>query len=93
MARRHKTGYYDMSLPSTVMGGSSCYLFIKPHTLVDLSVTAKPIKALSVTAGVKNLFGTDPRFSNQSTRSQRGYEPGYIDPLGRTLFVRGGYTF
>ena len=93
LAIRHKTGYYDMNLPSTVVGGPSFYQFVKPYTLVDLSFTAKPIKAVSVTAGVKNLFDTDPPFSNQSTRSQRGYDPRYTDPLGRTLFVRGSYTF
>ncbi len=93
LAIRHKTGYYDMNLPSTVVGGPDFYQFVKPYTLVDLSFTAKPIKAVSVTAGVKNLFDTDPPFSNQSTRSQRGYDPRYTDPLGRTLFVRGSYTF
>ena len=93
LAIRHKTGYYDMNLPSTVVGGPDFYQFVKPYTLVDLSFTAKPIKAISVTAGVKNLFDTDPPFSNQSFRSQRGYDPRYTDPLGRTLFVRGSYTF
>jgi iron complex outermembrane recepter protein len=93
LAIRHKTGYYDMNLPSTVVGGPDFYQFVKPYTLVDLSFTAKPIKAVSVTAGVKNLFDTDPPFSNQSTRSQRGYDPRYTDPLGRTLFVRGSYSF
>ena len=66
---------------------------IELRTSIDLSFTGKPIKAVSVTAGVKNLFDTDPPFSNQSTRSQRGYDPRYTDPLGRTLFVRGSYTF
>ena len=93
LAIRHKTGYYDMNLPSTVVGGPDFYQFVKPYTLFDLSFTAKPIKAVSVTAGVKNLFDTDPSFSNQSTRSQRGYDPRYTDPLGRTVFVRGSYTF
>ena len=93
LAIRHKTGYYDMNLPSTVVGGPDFYQFVKPYTLVDLSFTAKPIKAINVTAGVKNLFDTDPPFSNQSFRSQRGYDPRYTDPLGRTLFVRGSYTF
>jgi iron complex outermembrane recepter protein len=93
LAVRHKTGYYDMNLPSTVVGGPDFYQFVKPYTLVDLSFTAKPVKALSITAGLKNLFDTDPSFSNQSTRSQRGYDPRYTDPLGRTMFVRGTYTF
>jgi len=42
---------------------------------------------------VKNLFDKDPPFSNQSNRSQRGYDPRYTDPLGRSLFVRAAYGF
>ena len=90
---RHKTGYYDMNNPSTVVGGPSFYGDVESYTLVDASVTAKPIKGMSLTLGVKNLFDTNPPFSNQSTRSQRGYDPRYTDPYGRTLFVRAGYAF
>ena len=90
---RHKTGYLDMNNPSTVVGGPSFYGSVKSYTLVDVSVTAKPVKGLTVTAGIKNLFDTDPPFSNQSTRSQRGYDPRYTDPYGRTLFARVGYAF
>lgn len=90
---RHKTGYVDMNDPSTVVGGPSFYRDVANYTLVDASVTAKPIKGVSVTLGVKNLFDTDPPFSNQSTRSQRGYDPRYADPYGRTLFVRAGFNY
>ena len=90
---RHKTGYYDMNNPSTVVGGPSFYGDVSSYTLVDAAVTAKPMKGLSVTVGVKNLFDTNPPFSNQSTRSQRGYDPRYSDPYGRTLFARLGFGF
>ena len=50
-------------------------------------------KATAVTLGVKNLFDTDPPFSNQSTRSQRGYDPRYTDSTGRAYFVRAAYGF
>jgi iron complex outermembrane receptor protein len=90
---RNKTGYTDMNSPATVVGGPSFYQDVKSYTLVDVSVTARPTKKLSVTAGIKNLLDTDPPFSNQSDRSQRGYDPRYTDPMGRTLFVRGSYTF
>lgn len=90
---RHKTGYYDMNNPSTVVGGPSFYGDVSSYTLVDASVTAMPMKGLSVTVGLKNLFDTSPPFSNQSTRSQRGYDPRYSDPYGRTLFARLGFGF
>lgn len=90
---RHKTGYRDQNAPGTVVGGPAFYGDVKAYTLVDLSFTAKPTKGLTLTAGINNLFDTDPPFSNQATRSQRGYDPRYTDPLGRTVFVRAGYTF
>ena len=90
---RHKTGYLDQNSPSTVVGGPAFYQRVDSYTLVDVSVTAKPVKGLALTAGVKNLFDTDPPFSNQSNRSQRGYDPRYTDPLGRSVFVRASYTF
>jgi iron complex outermembrane receptor protein len=90
---RHKTGYLDQNDPATVVGGPAFYQSVKSYTLVDVSATIKPYKGVSLTAGIKNLLDTDPPFSNQSTRSQRGYDPRYTDPLGRALFVRGSYTF
>ncbi len=90
---RHKTGYLDQNSPGTVVGGPAFYGKVDSYTLVDISFTAKPTKGVSVTAGIKNLFDTDPPFSNQSNRSQRGYDPRYTDPLGRSVFVRAGYTF
>lgn len=47
----------------------------------------------SLTVGIKNLFDKNPPFSNPSNRSQRGYDPRYTDPLGRSLFVRAAYGF
>ena len=66
---------------------------VEAYTLVDLSASYKFNKMTSLTIGVKNLFDKDPPFSNQSNRSQRGYDPRYTDPLGRALFVRAAYGF
>jgi iron complex outermembrane receptor protein len=90
---RHQTGYRDQNDATTVVGGPSFYGNVKPYTLVDLSGTYKFSKATAVTLGVKNLFDTDPPFSNQSTRSQRGYDPRYTDATGRAYFVRAAYGF
>lgn len=93
LALRHQSGYTDQNLPATVVGGPSFYGDVKAYTLVDLSGTYKFNKMTSLTLGVKNLFDTDPPFSNQSTRSQRGYDPRYTDPTGRALFARATYGF
>ena len=90
---RHQTGYRDQNDAATVVGGASFYGDVKPYTLVDLSGTYKYNKAISLTVGVRNLFDTDPPFSNQSTRSQRGYDPRYTDAMGRAYFVRAAVGF
>ena len=90
---RHKTGYTDQNSPTTVVGGPSFYGKVDAYTLIDLSATAKLGKNFQLTAGVTNLLDKDPPFSNQSTRSQRGFDPRYTDPVGRALFLRGSLTF
>ncbi|KQW45610.1 MULTISPECIES: TonB-dependent receptor [unclassified Roseateles] len=90
---RHQSGYRDQNDPSTVVGGASFYGDVEAYTLVDVSATYKFNKLSSLTVGVKNLFDKDPSFSNQSNRSQRGYDPRYSDPLGRALFIRAAYGF
>ncbi len=90
---RHRTGYTDQNNPTTVVGGPSFYDRVDAYTLVDVSATTKIGKNISLTAGVTNLLDKDPPFSNQSTRSQRGYDPRFTDPVGRALFLRGTMTF
>ncbi len=90
---RHLSGYRDQNDPATVVGGASYYGDVDAYTLVDVSATYKFTKMTSLTLGVKNLMDKDPPFSNQSSRSQRGYDPRYTDPLGRSLFVRAAVGF
>lgn len=93
MSLRNQSGYRDQNDPSTVVGGASFYGDVSSYTLVDLSGTYKFTKTTTFTLGVKNLFDKNPPFSNQSQRSQRGYDPRYTDPTGRALFVRAAYGF
>lgn len=80
---RNKSGYIDQDPSNSV----------KAYTLTDLTTTYNGIKGVTVTAGIKNLFDVDPPFSNQGTTFQKGYDPRYTDPLGRSIFVRGSYKF
>ena len=90
---RHKSGYADQNSPSIVVGGPAFYGRVDAYTLLDASVTTRWLKNLSLTLGVRNLLDTDPPFSNQANRSQRGFEPRFTDPLGRSVFVRASYSF
>ena len=49
--------------------------------------------AVTVRAGVKNLFDTSPPFSQQAWFFLSGYDPSYTDPRGRFLYVSAQYKF
>jgi iron complex outermembrane recepter protein len=92
LALRHKSGYRDQNSPSVVVGGPSFYGDVSSYTVLDTSVGVGLPLGVQLTMGVKNLLDRDPPFSNQANRSQRGYDPRFTDPLGRTVFVRAAYS-
>ncbi len=83
VSQRFKTHYTDQDGVNTV--GS--------YTLHDLSVSYEASKALLITAGVNNVFDKDPPLSGQVTTFQRGYDPRFTDPLGRSFLLRAQYKF
>jgi iron complex outermembrane receptor protein len=48
---------------------------------------------MSILVGVRNLFNTNPSFSNQTTNWQAGYNPVFGDPIGRAYYARYTVTF
>jgi iron complex outermembrane receptor protein len=64
---------------------------IKAYTLWDMSVSWSGVKNLAVTVAVNNLLDEDPPVSGQTTTFQRGYDPRFTDPLGRSIMLRAGY--
>ncbi|HEY2928577.1 TonB-dependent receptor [Piscinibacter sp.] len=83
LAQRFKSSYTDQD-PAFQVGA---------YAVWDLSVSWTGIKNLTVTAGINNLFDIDPPKSVQNTTFQRGYDPRFSDPLGRTYMFRAAYKF
>lgn len=83
LGQRYKSGYDDQ-------GGATK---VKAYTLWDMSVSWSGIKNLAVTVAVNNLLDKDPPVSGQTTTFQRGYDPRFTDPLGRSVMLRAGYKF
>lgn len=83
LANRFKTHYTDQD-PEFTVGSYSVW---------DGSIAWTGIKNLTIMAGVNNLFDKDPPLTVQLTTFQRGYDPRFTDPLGRTLMFRLGYKF
>lgn len=83
LAQRYKSGYTDQDGVNEV--GS--------YSVFDTAITWTGLKNLTLTAGINNLLDTDPPKSTQNNTFQRGYDPRFTDPLGRTFVLRAGYKF
>jgi len=66
---------------------------VKAYSTYSLSGNYTGFKNTDLTLGIKNLFNTDPPYTNQTTTFQEGYDPRYTDPLGRTFYVKATYKF
>lgn len=83
IANRYKSGYKDQ-------GGAND---VRHYSVFDTSVTWQGLRGLTLTVGVLNVGNEDPPRSVQSTTFQRGYDPRFTDPRGRTWLFRAGYNY
>jgi iron complex outermembrane receptor protein len=63
------------------------------YSLWHFYLSFRPYKALTLSAGVRNLFDKDPPSTNSGQNFQVGYEPKFADPAGRSFFLRGMWKF
>jgi iron complex outermembrane receptor protein len=62
-------------------------------SLWDLQGSYSGFKNWTLTLGVRNLFDTNPPFSNQVNTFQAGYDPSYYDARARFVYGSVGYSF
>lgn len=93
----YRDGYIDAVLPGVAAGRvrpPDWQEKVKPYSIYGLSVTYRGIKNITVIAGVKNLFNTDPPFTavyDTNTGAGSSWEPRIADPRGRSYTVRVDY--
>ena len=63
------------------------------YSLWDLGGAYSGFKNWTLSAGVKNIFDTNPPASNQTQAFQVGYDPTYADPRGRFIWGSVKYAF
>jgi iron complex outermembrane receptor protein len=67
---------------------------VPSFTTFDWQARFKFNEALSLRAGIKNLFDREPPLSlRNSSGHQVGFDPRYADPLGRQFYLTGNYKF
>jgi iron complex outermembrane receptor protein len=66
---------------------------VSPYRLWNCQVDYAGFANWTLAVGAKNLFNTDPPFSNQPFFGQTGYDPSYADPRGRVLYARASFRW
>ena len=95
----YRNSYTDAVLPGVASGAvvpKDWSPKVKPYSIYGLSATYRGIKNITLIAGVKNLFNSDPPFSaNYDTNTGAGssWEPRIADPRGRSYTLRVDYKF
>ncbi|MBS0474984.1 MAG: TonB-dependent receptor, partial [Proteobacteria bacterium] len=69
---------------------------VKPYIIYNTSVAYSGIRNVKLTAGVKNLFNTDPPFAisyDDNTGGGSSWEPRVADPRGRSFTLQAEVKF
>ncbi len=88
LAQLFQTGYIDQNPDPRVAPRN-----VANYSLWNIQGVYSGWRNWSLAAGIRNLFDTDPPFSNQVATAQFGYDPTQGDPRGRTFYARATYTF
>ena len=91
LSQLHRSGYTNQELPGVTSGRVSppdLHERVKPYTIYNLSAAYSPNEQWRITAGIKNLFDTDPPFAityDSNTGAGSSWEPRVADPRGRSF--------
>lgn len=93
-----RDGYEDEVPPGIQSGTATVPGFeseVDSYTIYNYSATYRGIESLTLTAGIKNLFDTDPPFTAHQNDFSPGaaFDPRVADPRGRAYTLLAEYTF
>ncbi len=86
IAQNYQAGYHDVQ-----SNASGVDRDVRPYTTYDLQGSYSWGKSWRFVLGVKNLFDTDPPYTNNGASFQANYDPEYADPRGRFIYGRVTY--
>ncbi|MFZ6656782.1 TonB-dependent receptor domain-containing protein [Undibacterium sp. TJN19] len=95
----YRDGYKDQVLPGVQNGivvPSNYNPNVKAYSIFNISATYSGIKNMTLTAGMKNIFNTDPPFAvtyDSNTGAGSSWEPRVADPRGRSFTLLANYKF
>ena len=66
---------------------------VSPLSLWDVQLQYTGFKNTTLTLGARNVFDTNPPFTNSNLTFQSGYDPSYYDPRARVIYASIRYGF
>ncbi|MDE2412522.1 MAG: TonB-dependent receptor, partial [Sphingomonadales bacterium] len=94
-----RDGYDNRVLPGVLAGVAvrdDVVYHVRPYIIYNTSVAYSGIRNVKLTAGVKNLFNTDPPFAisyDDNTGGGSSWEPRVADPRGRSFTLQAEVKF
>jgi iron complex outermembrane receptor protein len=94
-----RNGYANQKLPGIANGTVVRPDFnerVKAYIIYNMSASAKVWQNLTLTAGIKNVFNTDPPFAityDSNTGAGSSWEPRVADPRGRSFTLQAEVKF
>lgn len=98
----YRSGYVNFGLPNSLTGVNRSAerpdynARVEPYIIYNLSLSQRVNDRLMLTAGVKNIFDTDPPFAityDSNTGSGSSWEPRVADPRGRSFTLLAEVKF
>ncbi|MCX7172912.1 MAG: TonB-dependent receptor [Proteobacteria bacterium] len=93
VSQSYTAGYKDQVPTAAVPAGFNPD--VKSYIVYNVSATYTGYKNTTITAGIKNLFNTDPPFTAHDVdfAAGAGWDPRVADPRGRAFTVMAKYVF
>lgn len=94
LSQSYTSGYKD-EVPLGVANAPDFKSRVEAYIVYNMSVTYTGFKGLTLTAGIKNIFNTDPPFTAHNVDFAAGtaWDPRVADPRGRAFTLRASYKF
>ncbi|RZT10671.1 iron complex outermembrane recepter protein [Duganella sp. CF402] len=93
----YRNGYTDAKATAynlATLKSETLRIHVPSYMTFDWQGKWQVSKVLALRAGVKNLADRNPPLSLRSSSGhQVGYDPRYADPMGRTFYMTGNYSF
>jgi iron complex outermembrane receptor protein len=94
LSQIYRGGYVNQALPGIANGTVTRADFnpeVKPYVIYNATISQKITERFAITAGIKNIFNTDPPFAityDSNTGSGSSWEPRVADPRGRSFTMQ-----